>query len=98
MFATGLFWCSVAYRTILFIYFSHPIYYPRTTLVLPTSINSDPGSHSGLFLPLPHYGTRLLKFFREKNSSFASLVDSRRTIAESQPQERYSTTKAVCLL
>ena len=25
----------------------HPIYYPRTTLALPPSRNSDPGSHSG---------------------------------------------------
>ena len=31
----------------------HPIYYPRTTLALPPRSNSDPGSGSGLFSPLP---------------------------------------------
>ena len=30
-----------------------PIYYPRITLALPPSSNSDPGSHSGPSSPLP---------------------------------------------
>ena len=39
-------------RLFLFIYF-YPIYYPRTTLALPPSNNSDPGSHSGPSSPSP---------------------------------------------
>ena len=31
----------------------YPIYYPRGTLALPPSSNSDPGSHSGPSFPLP---------------------------------------------
>ena len=31
----------------------HPIYYPRTTLALPPTSNSDPGSHSGRSSSLP---------------------------------------------
>ena len=34
-------------------FFSYPIYYPRTTLVLPPSSNSDQGSHSGPPSPFP---------------------------------------------
>ena len=33
--------------------YSHPIYYPRTTLVPPLSSNSNPGSHGVPFSPLP---------------------------------------------
>ena len=32
------------------VFFGHPIYYPRTTLVLPPSSDSDPRAHSS---PLP---------------------------------------------
>ena len=60
-----------------FIFFFHSIYYPRTTLALLPSSTLDPGSHIGPFLPPPHYGT-CLHFYREKNSAFSSLVDSRR--------------------
>ena len=34
-------------------FFGHPIYYPRTTLVLPPSSDSDPRAHSGRSSPLP---------------------------------------------
>ena len=34
-------------------FFLHLMYYPRTTLALPPSSNSDPGSHSGPFSSLP---------------------------------------------
>ena len=34
-------------------FFPHPICYPRTTLALLPSSNSDPGSHSEPFSPLP---------------------------------------------
>ena len=35
-------------------FFLHPtVYYPRTTLALPPSSNSDPGSHSGPTSSLP---------------------------------------------
>ena len=44
--------------------------------VLPPSPNSDPGSQQAL-LPPPHYGS-CLHFYREKTSTLASLVDSRR--------------------
>ena len=63
-----------------FYFFPHPNFYPRITLALPPSLppcsSSDPGSHSGPLLPPPHYGT-CLHFYREKNSAFSSLVDSR---------------------
>ena len=38
---------------IYYTYFLLPIYDPCTTLVLPPSRNSDPGSHRGPFSPLP---------------------------------------------
>ena len=63
----------------LFAYFFRPIYYPRTTLALPLTSNSDLGSHSGSSSPRLHYGT-FLHFYRENNSAFSSLVDSRRIV------------------
>ena len=63
----------------LFFFFFHPIYYPRTTLALPPSSNSDPGSHSGPSSPLPTK-VRAFIFYREKNSAFSPLVDSRRIV------------------
>ena len=39
--------------TLQHFFFFHPIYYPRTTLALPPSSNSDPGSHSGPSSSLP---------------------------------------------
>ena len=63
----------------LILYFFHPIYYPRTTLALLPSSNSDLGSHSGFFSPLPTT-VRAFIFYRENNSAFSSLVDSRRIV------------------
>ena len=34
-------------------FFLHPVYFPRTTLALPPSSTSDPGSQSGPSSPLP---------------------------------------------
>ena len=46
-------------------------YYPRTTLALPTSSNSDPGSYSGPSFPLPtSYGVCLLFSSREELNIF----------------------------
>ena len=46
--------CVHRFRTFqLFLILLHPIYYPRTTLALPPSSNSDPGSHSGPSSPVP---------------------------------------------
>ena len=44
--------CVYTGRTAI-VFFPHPIYYPRTTLALPPSSNSDPGSHSGPSSPIP---------------------------------------------
>ena len=52
---------------------------------LPPSSNSDPGSHSRLFSPLPTT-VRALHFYREKISELSSLVDSRRIV----PYPRYT--------
>ena len=41
----------MAYSSIFFLH--HHIYYPRTTLALPPSSNSDPGSHSGPSSSIP---------------------------------------------
>ena len=46
-------YCLQPFIQLLFILFLHPSYYPRTTLALPPSSNSDPGSHSGPSWPLP---------------------------------------------
>ena len=43
---------AVVCRCMIF-FFLHPIYYPRTTLALPPSSNSDPELHSGPSSPLP---------------------------------------------
>ena len=63
-----------------FFFFAHPIYYPSTALALPpgtriNSSNSDPGSRSGPFFPLP---TTCLHFYREDYSALFCLVDSHR--------------------
>ena len=57
-------------------FFFHPICYPRSTLALPPSSNSDPGSHSRSSSPLPTT-VRAFIFYREKSLEFSSLVDSR---------------------
>ena len=58
-----------------FLFFLHPIYCPRSTLALPPSYNSDPGSHSGPSAPRPTTAVRAFIFYRENNSAFFSLVD-----------------------
>ena len=50
------------------IFFLHPIYCPRTTLVLPPSY-SDPGSHSGPSSPLPT-SARVFIFIARKSQHF----------------------------
>ena len=50
-------------RNVFFFFsFLHPIYFPRTTLALPPSSSSDPGSHSGPSSPLPTT-VRAFRFF-----------------------------------
>ena len=63
-------------------YFFHPSYYPRTTLALPPSSSSDPGSHSGPYSPFPSSlrFTNAFIFYRENMSALSSLVDSRRIV------------------
>ena len=46
-------------------------------VLLPPSRNLDPGSHSKRLFPLPTT-VRAFRFYREKDSAFSSLVDSRR--------------------
>ena len=58
----------------IYIYIFRPIYYPPVN-----SRNSDPGSHSRLFFPIPAT-VRALNFFRENISVLCSLVDLRRTV------------------
>ena len=56
----------------------HPVYYPRTTLALPPSSNSDPGPHHRGPSSLFPTTVRIFIFYRQKNWAFSSLVDSRR--------------------
>ena len=46
---------------------------------LPPGHNSDPGSHSRLFSPLPNT-VRALHFYREKSPALSSSIDSRRIV------------------
>ena len=48
-------------------------------VLLPPSRNLDPGSHSKRLFPLPTT-VRAFRFYREKDSAFSSLVDSRRIV------------------
>ena len=59
-----------------FPFFSIPFMIFALLFALPPSRNSDPGSHSRLFSPPTHYGSRLAFFFREK--IFALLPSSTR--------------------
>ena len=56
----------------------YPTYYPRTTLSLPV-VTQTPGQIAGSLPPPPHYGT-FPHFYRENNSEFSSLVDSRQIV------------------
>ena len=47
-------------------FFLHPIYYPRTTLALPLSSNSDPWSHRGPSSPLPTPAVRAFIFIASR--------------------------------
>ena len=68
----------VIFLCILYlVYILHPKFYPRTTLVLPRSSNSDPGSHSGPFPPLRTTVCAFV-FIARRILHFSSLVDSRR--------------------
>ena len=57
----------------MYIIFLHPMHYPRTTLALPLSSSSDPGSHGGPSSPLPTT-VRAFIFYREKISALSSLA------------------------
>ena len=59
--------------------FSIPFIIFALLFSLPPSRNSDPGSHSSLFPPLPTT-VRALHCCREKISALSSLVDSRRIV------------------
>ena len=65
------------YSFFFFLLLFHPIYYLRPS-ILPRSLNSDPGSRSRLFSPLPNT-IRVLHFYRERNLAFSPPVGSRRT-------------------
>ena len=59
-----------------FFFFFNSFYYRRPSFSLPPSRNSDPGSHSRLFSPIPTT-VRALHFYPEEISALP-LVDSRR--------------------
>ena len=78
--ACGVYISSCAGRTFFFVFFPIPFFIFALLFSLPPSRNSDPGSHSRLFSPLTttvtaYYGT-CLAFYREKESTLSSLVDS----------------------
>ena len=93
---------SPTYIFILAYFFSHPIYYPRTSLALPPSSNSDSGSHCGPSFRLPTT-VRAFIFIARKNSSFSSLFDSRRIVrcyepaaTSRQPESSLGTGVDIC--
>ena len=65
-----LFFCSIPFITFALLFSLHP------------SRNSDPGSHSTLFSPLPTTVCTVgaLHFNRERTQALSSLVDSRRVV------------------
>ena len=71
-------WCSLSEKlfSILCLFSSHPI----LALLSPSLPAVDQGSRSGPCCPLPTTCGTCLYFFREKNSAFSSLVDSRRIV------------------
>ena len=76
---TAIGWLSPAGDFFYCYYFPSHLLSSPFFLYLPPSRNSDPGSHSRLFSPLPTT-VRALHFYREKISAVFSLVDSRRTV------------------
>ena len=71
-------WANTYHSSFFYFLFpSHLLSSPFYSL--PPSRNSDPGSHSRLFSPLPTT-VRALHFYREKISALSSLVDSRRLL------------------
>ena len=58
-------------------FFLHPLYYPRTTLALPPSINSnsDPGSDSRPSSPLPTTARDFIFIARRSQHFLLSLTD-----------------------
>ena len=68
------------YVFIISYFFSNPIHFLRPSCPAPLSRNSDLGSHSRPFSPLPTT-VRTLHFYREKDSVLSSLiVNSRRIV------------------
>ena len=61
------------------VFFSHIPFIFFALFFLSPSRNSDPGSHSRLFSPLPTT-VRALHFYRENISALSPLVDSRRIV------------------
>ena len=54
----------------VFIYFFHPFYYLRPSILSPSySRSSDPGSHSRVYPP-PHYGSCLAFFIARRFQLF----------------------------
>ena len=69
---------GISFFFVLF-FFPIPFIILALRLFLPSSCNSDPGSHSRLFSPPTHYGSCLAFLSREDFCSFF-LVDSRRIV------------------
>ena len=63
----------------VFVFFPHPIYYLRPSILFLLVVNKIRGHIAGSSAPLPTT-VRALHFFREKTSALSSLVDSRRIV------------------
>ena len=79
-----------------FIFFLHPIYYPRTSLALLPSSSSDPGSHSGPCCPLPAT-VRDFSFIARRIQHFSSLVDWRRIVPTRAARRSQQLTLSFCI-
>ena len=76
--------CVRMYIYTYSVYIAHVFFFliPFMIFAFPCSLprrNSDPGSHSRLFSPLPST-VRALHFYRENSLAVASLVDPRRIV------------------
>ena len=74
-----VFVCVCAVYFMINFYFSTPFIIFTGLVLVPPSRNSDPGSHSRLFSPLPT-AVRALHFYREKDSALSAIVDWRRIV------------------